>query len=246
MGQLQERINDLEARIQDANGRNERLRIELVDATLRCDYLEGELASERELRRSIEAVGEDTTLIDSLERMVARHSAALQGERLHFDRVLEEKRWRLAARLEAATIRHEQAVLGLAASHRREVSERLDLVLGQTNAIFARIANAIQDAWTTHGTMSPSPDKAHWFLLARDEDEEEDGTKMVTFKIHSGQRTYIDRIGREKDVVMIGPAANGIDIRQVAKKRMRDLTVNQDVLEFWLTIYLSNLCMQGP
>jgi hypothetical protein len=72
-------------------------------------------------------------------------------------------------------------------------------------------------------------DKEHWFILGQEEEEEEDGNKIVTFKIRSGHRSYIDRIGRDNDVLLASPAANGVDIRQSAKKRMRDLTANHEV-----------------
>jgi hypothetical protein len=131
--------------------------------------------------------------------------------------------------LEDATIRHERAILDLTERHRRDVAQRLDRVVADNHRLFGRLTKAIQELWATRGTTRPSVDKEHWFLLAREDTAAADGGLVVTFKIHSGQRAYIDRIGQSKDVVFASPAANGIDIRQSAKKRMRELTRNHDV-----------------
>jgi hypothetical protein len=133
------------------------------------------------------------------------------------------------ARLDAATIRHEETIANLADQHRRDVARRLDFVIAQQNALFSRVSSTIQDLWTTRGTTRPFLDNEHWFMLAREESEEENGDKVVTFKIHSGQKAYIDRIGSTLDVVVASPAANGVDIRQSTKTRMREKTKGADV-----------------
>jgi hypothetical protein len=115
------------------------------------------------------------------------------------------------------------------AEHRREVSRRLDYVIGQQEALFARVTNAIEDVWASRRTTHPSLDKEHWFLLARETADEAGVENAVIFKIHSGQRSYIDSIRRTKDVILASPAANGVGIRQTAKKRKRELTDGYDV-----------------
>ncbi|GLE06707.1 hypothetical protein PINS_up016149 [Pythium insidiosum] len=145
--------------------------------------------------------------------MVAQHAEDMRNER---------------RRAEAATIRHEQAILNLVGQHRQEVAERLDMVLDQNKALFKRISTAIQELWSTRGTTRPSLEKEHWFLLARDDADASEDPRIVTFRIHSGQKAYIDKIGREKDVVLANPAANGIDIRQTTKKRMRALVGEEE------------------
>jgi hypothetical protein len=222
---LRDRISDLEVRLADVLARNERLEVEAAATTLRADELERELANERELRNVLEEAVEDRSIVATLERIIARHAAEMQDERARHATEVQEER----ARLDAATIRHEQAILDLVSRHRQEVSQRLDRVLDQNKTIFARISASLQDLWAARGTTRPSLDKEHWFILAQEEEEEEDGNKIVTFKIHSGQRSYIDRIGRDKDVLLASPAANGVDIRQSAKKRMLDLTANHEV-----------------
>jgi hypothetical protein len=112
------------------------------------------------------------------------------------------------------------------------VTKRLDFVIGQQEALFSRVTSVIEDLWASRGTTRPSLDKEHWFLLAREDSEESGGGNVVTLKIHSGQRAYIDRIGRTKDVIVASPAANGVDIRQTAKKRMREMTEGHDVSLF--------------
>jgi hypothetical protein len=97
------------------------------------------------------------------------------------------------------------------------VSQRLDQVLDQNQVIFARIARILEEVWRAQGTKRPSPDKEHWFLLAGEDNEEKNGNTSITFKLHSGQRSYIDRISRNKTVLLTTPAANGVDLRQSTK-----------------------------
>jgi hypothetical protein len=92
---VHEHARYLEVRLRESQATIERLENKLADAVVRADERECELTSERELRRAVESAG-DTTLVETLERMVARHMIALERER---------------ARLEDATICHEQAVI---------------------------------------------------------------------------------------------------------------------------------------
>jgi hypothetical protein len=90
---------------------------------------------------------------------------------------------------------------------------------------------ALQGPWR-------NPDEEHWFLLAREENEEENGNTSITFKLHSGQRSYIDRISRNKTVLPTAPAANGVDLRQSAKTRMRALVGDDDVSTCNLQVFI--------
>jgi hypothetical protein len=152
---LEDRYCELQSRLQAALNIDARLEVELADAVVHSGELEREHAVERGLRQSLEEAVQDNNFVATLERMVARHAAALQDERVHSERLvarhavalqderahLEEVRARLEDRLEAATIRHEEAILELVARHRSEVSQRLD----QNQVIFARIARTLEE-----------------------------------------------------------------------------------------------------
>jgi hypothetical protein len=187
--------------------------------------LEQELANERELRQELEDAAQDGTLVQSLERIIARHSA----ERAASAAAWADERARWADSLRDATIRHEQAIMALVTRHRGEISDRLDRVLAQNAALFAQISTTANDLWKTRGTTRPSLSKEHWLLLAREDTQDKDGTPVATFKIHSGQKAYIDRIRRNKEVLLSQPAANGVDVRQSAKKRLREKTAEETV-----------------
>jgi hypothetical protein len=229
---LRQHIDDLENQLRNALARNEELEHDAADAVVRASDLEREFINERELRRALQDVSEDDTLLQALERAIIRHTDVMREERtradaekLRHEEAMREER----ARAEAATIRHERAILELVARHRQRIAERLDHVEDQNRAMFERITATIQEMWSTRGTTRPSLDKEHWLLLAREDTDELDGGKTVTFKIHSGQKAYIDRIGRTKDVVLANPAVNGIDVRQTVKKRMRDMLDGETV-----------------
>jgi hypothetical protein len=103
----EDRYGELESRLQEALNKNATLEVELADAVVHAGELECELAVEQELRQSLEEAVQDNNFVSTLERMVARHTTALQDERAH----LEEVRARMEDRLEAATIRHKEAIL---------------------------------------------------------------------------------------------------------------------------------------
>lgn len=215
---MQARCDLLEDQLRIARERCDRFEVGMAEMTLLAHELELELENERELCRELRAAIHDNSIADTIERIIARHAVAMENERM---------------RLEAATMRHERAILDLVESHRTEVTTRLNAVLDQNRELFNQFNAAIRDEWVSRGTTRPSLAKEHWLIVAKEETEEDDGTQVVTFKIHSGQKSYIDRISSLKNIILERPAANGVDVRQTAKKRLREQFHGQDVSAFW-------------
>lgn len=191
----------------------------------RADGFARELRCERELRLEIQASLSDGSFVATLERVVARHADTVDRMQTQREATIKS----MQKRMDDATVRHEKAILTLVAAHRQEVTTRLNEVLDLNKALFARYASELENTWSSYGTNPPSEDKEHWMLLAGEESEDSDGRRVITFKIRSGQKRYIDRISKSNEVIFSCPAANGIDVRQAAKKRMREHFGNQEV-----------------
>jgi hypothetical protein len=77
--------------LHDTMAQYEQLKIQIADALARVDVLERELANERELCQAIEDAAQDESSVQTLERVITRHSVLMQEERQRMEAAINHK-----------------------------------------------------------------------------------------------------------------------------------------------------------